>query len=68
MNIEEGKSLNYFIHLEEEIILLPKSLKDQGKEKTDLYSLGSKPGVLYGLAKTHKTLEDRIFDHLQDQP
>ena len=28
------------------------------KKKNDLYPSGSKPGVLYGLAKIHKTLED----------
>ena len=28
------------------------------KEKNDLYPSGSKPGVLYGLAKIHKALED----------
>ena len=30
------------------------------KEKNDLYISGSKPGVLHGLAKTHKALEDGI--------
>ena len=30
------------------------------KEKNDLYPSGSKPGVLYGLAKIHKALEDGI--------
>ena len=28
------------------------------KEKNDLYPLRSKPGVLYGLAKIHKALEN----------
>ena len=28
------------------------------KEKNDLYPSGSKPGVLYGLSKIHKALED----------
>ena len=43
---------------------LLKSLEDQGevseKERNDLYPSYSKPGVLYGLAKIHKTLEDGI--------
>ena len=43
---------------------LLKSLEDQGeiseKEKKDLYPSGSQPGVLYGLAKIHKALEDGI--------
>ena len=62
MNIEDGKALNRLIHIEQGIIHLLKSLKDQGeiseKERNDLYPSGSKPGVLYGLAKIHKALED----------
>ena len=62
VNIEEGKALNHLIHMEERIIRLLKSLEDQGeiseKERNDLYPSGSKPGVLYGLAKIHKALED----------
>ena len=50
--------------MEERIIRLLKSLEDQGeiseKEKKDLYPSGSQPGVLYGLAKIHKALEDGI--------
>ena len=64
VNIEEGKALNHLIHMEEQIICLLKSLEDQGeiseKEKKDLYPSGSQPGVLYGLAKIHKALEDGI--------
>ena len=48
--------------MEERIIRLLKSLGDQReiseKEKNDLYPSSSKPGVLYGLAKIHKALED----------
>ena len=62
VNIEKGKSLNNLIHMEERIIRLFKSLEGQGeiskKVKNDLYRSGSKPGVLYGLAKIHKALED----------
>ena len=62
VNIEEGKVLNRLIHMEERIIRLLKSLEGQGeiseKERNDLYPSGSKPGVLYGLAKIHKALED----------
>ena len=64
VNVEEGKALNHLIHMEERIIRLLKSLEDQSeifeKERNDLYSSGSKPGVLYGLAKIHKALEDGI--------
>ena len=63
-NIEEGEALNHLIHIEERIIRLLKSLKDQGeiseKEKNDLYPSGSQPWVLCGLAKIHKGLEDGI--------
>ena len=62
VNIEEGKAMNHLIHMEERIIRLLKSLEGQGeiseKEKNDLYPSGSKPGVLYVLAKIHKALED----------
>ena len=47
--------------MEKQICFL-KSLEDQGeiseKVKNDLYPSGSKPGVLYGLTKIHKTLKD----------
>ena len=50
--------------MEERIIRFLKCLEDQGeiseKEKKDLYPSGSQPGVLYGLAKIHKALEDGI--------
>ena len=64
MNVEEGKALNHLMHMEERIIRLLKSLEDQGeiseKDRNDLYPSGSKPGVLYGLAKIRKALEDGI--------
>ena len=50
--------------MEERIIDFLKNLEDQGeisvKEKRDLYPSVSQPGVLYGLAKIHKALEDGI--------
>ena len=64
VNVEEGKAFNHLIHMEEQIIRLLKSLEDQGeiseKERNYLYPSDSKPGVLYGLAKIHKALEDGI--------
>ena len=52
----------WFIWKNKSIILLLKSLEDQGeiseKERNDLCPSGSKPGVLYGCAKIHKALED----------
>ena len=57
VNVKEGRALNHLIHMEERIIRLLKSLEDQGeiseKERNDLYPSGSKPGILYGLAKIH---------------
>ena len=56
--------MNHLIHMEERIIRLLKSLEDQGgiseKVKMDLSPSGSQPGVLYGLAKIHKAVEDGI--------
>ena len=50
--------------MEEQIIHFLKNLEDWGeiseKRKNDLYLSDSKPGVLYGLAKIHKALEDGI--------
>ena len=54
--------MNHLIHMEEQIINLLKNLEDQGeiseKERNDLYRSGSTPGVLYGVAKIRKALED----------
>ena len=50
--------------MEEGIIRLLKSLEGRGeiseKERNGLYPSVSKPGVLYGLIKIHKALEDGI--------
>ena len=50
--------------MKKRIIRLLKSLEDQGeiseKEKNDLYTSGSQPGVLYGLTKIHEALEGGI--------
>ena len=56
--------MNHLIDMEKRIIRLLRSLEDQGeiseKERNNLYPSGSKPGVLYGLPKIHKALEDGI--------
>ena len=48
--------------MEEGIIRRLKRPENQGeiseKERNGLYPSGSKPGVLYGLAKIHKALKD----------
>ena len=50
--------------MEQRITDLLKNLKNQNKipEKNynNLYPSGSKPGIVYGLGKIHKALEDEI--------
>ena len=64
LHLEEGKVLNHIIHMEQPIIDLLKSLKNRNeiseKNYNGLYPSGSKPGILYGLGKIHKALEDGI--------
>lgn len=58
VDIEEGKALTRLIPVKDQIIRLPKSLKDQPKisekEKSYLYSLSSKSGVLSWSGKIYK--------------
>ena len=64
VNIKKGKAFNHLIHMRKRIICPLKKLEDKGeiseKQKNALYLSRSKPGVLYGLAKIHKALEDGI--------
>ena len=64
LHLEEDKVLNHIIHIEQRIIDLLISLKNQNeipkKNYDNLYPLGLKPGILYGLGKIHKALEDGI--------
>ena len=64
LHLEEGKVLNHIFHTEQHIIDLLKSLKNQNeiseKNYDNLYLSGSKPGIIYGLDKIHKVLEDGI--------
>ena len=61
VNVKQAEDSNHLIYMAKRMISVLKSLEHQGetseKERNDLYSSGSKPGVLYGLAKIHKTLE-----------
>ena len=72
VNIEELKGFNHLIRMEERITRLLKSLEDQGeiseKEKNDLYTSGSKPGVLYGPSKINRALENGIPSFYQTLP
>ena len=58
VDIEEGKALTRLIPVKDQIIRLPKSLKDQPKtpekEKSYLYLSGSKSGVLNWSGKIYK--------------
>ena len=64
LHLEEDKVLNHIIHIEQRIIDLLISLKNQNeipkKNYDNLYPLGLKPVILYGLGKIHKALEDGI--------
>ena len=64
LHLEEDKVLNHIIHIEQRIIDLLISLKNQNeipkKNYDNLYPSGLKPGILYGLGKIHKVLEDGI--------
>ena len=64
LHLEEGKVLNHIIQMEQCIIDLLKSLKNQNeiseKNYDNLYPSDSKPGILYRLGKIHKVLEDTI--------
>ena len=64
LHLEEDKVLNHTIHIEKRIIDLLISLKNQNeipkKNYDNLYPSGLKPGILYGLGKIHKVLEDGI--------
>ena len=63
LHLEEDKVLTHIIYMEQRIIDLLKSLGNQNEisEKNyNLYPSCSKPGLLYGLGKTQKALEDWI--------
>ena len=62
-HLEKDKVLSHIIYMEQRIIDLLKSLGNQNEisEKNyNLYPSCSKPGLLYGLGKTQKALEDWI--------
>ena len=57
--------MNHIIHKEEGITDLLKSLKNQNESSEEnydnLYRSDSNPGILFGLGKIHKDLDDKIF-------
>ena len=64
IQIDDGKVLNHLIHMENRIVELLKSLlkKQEISDEVynELYPTGSKPRILYGLCKTHKSTVDGV--------
>ena len=64
IHVEECKALNNIIHMEGRIIDIIKNFKNQNeiteKNYDNVYPSSSQRGILYGLGKIHKALEDRI--------
>ena len=62
IDIEKDKLLNFVTQSEKKVINIIKHLKDEGKITEKIYdkifSLGSRPGILYGLPKVHKPVID----------
>ena len=65
LQLEEGKVLNHIIYMEQCIVDLLKSLKNQNeiseKNHDNFYPSGSKAGILYGLGKISKTWKRMEF-------
>ena len=64
LSIDHNKVLNYIVHMENRIIDVLKKLKKKKiiyeNKYEDLYPVGSRPGILYGLAKIHKPIKDGV--------
>ena len=64
IQIDGSKVLNHLIHMENKIVELLKRLKEKQKISyklyNELYITGSKPGILYGLCKIHKSIVDGV--------
>ena len=64
IQIDDSKVLNHLIHMENKIVELLKRLKEKqeisDKVYKELYPTGSKPGILYGLCKIHKSIVDGV--------
>ena len=64
INVDGGKEYNFMIKQEENVSKLLKTMLDKGSITENLYKdlkpVGSKPGILYGLAKTHKESVDGL--------
>ena len=60
--IDHDKILNHLIHMENRVTDVLKNLRDKkeisSEQYKDLSSSGSRPGIMYGLAKVHKIVTD----------
>ena len=64
ISIDDSKVLNHLIHMENKIAQLLKRLKEKqeisDKVYNELHPASSKPGILYGLCKIHKSIVDGV--------
>ena len=62
--IDHDKILNHLIHMENRVTDAPKNLRDKKEisieQYKDLSPSGSRPGIMYGLAKVHKIVTDGL--------
>ena len=62
--IDRDKILNHLIHMENRVTDVLKNLRDKKKisseQYKDLSPSGSRPGIMYGLAKVHKIVTDGL--------
>ena len=62
--IDHDEILNYLIHMENRVTDVVKNLRDKKEisieQYKDLSSSGSRPGIMYGLAKVHKIVTDGL--------
>ena len=63
LQFDHDKELNYVLNLEKKIMNVLKDLKKKEEitevDYNHLYSCGSPPGILYGMAKLHKPMTDQ---------
>ena len=62
LQFDHGKELNYILNLEKKIINVLKDLNNKEEitevDYNHLYPCGSRPGILYDMAKVHKPVTD----------
>ena len=62
--IDHDKVLNHLIHMESRVTDVLKNLRDKNEisieQYKDLSPSGSRPGIMYGLAKVHKIVRDGL--------